>query len=65
MGYSGGWVMGSNMIWKFCLLDIGDCILDQWRMDLLQKFGMIVGWSSVVGFVEVGDMHRRSTSPLF
>ena len=46
MGYSGGWVMGSNMIWKFCLLDIGDCILDQWRMDLFQKSDMIVDWTS-------------------
>ena len=38
--------MGSNMIWKFILLDIGDCILDQWRMDLCQKSDMIVDWTS-------------------
>ena len=46
MGYFGGWVMGSNMIWKFILLDIGDCILDQSRMDLCQKSDMIVDWTS-------------------
>ena len=42
VSFEGGLVMGSNMIWKFILLDIGDCILDQWRMDLFQKSGMIV-----------------------
>ena len=45
-GYFGGWVMGSNMIWKFILLDIEDCILDQWRMDLCQKSDMHVDWAS-------------------
>ena len=46
MGYFGGWVMGSNMVWKFILLDSVDCILDQWRMDLCQKSDMHVDWTS-------------------